>query len=223
MPNIFTLFEGFTYTAVKRILFNQDVTQHSITRAVNLVRDTCRLINRLLPQKYTSIAELQRFHDSETERLINLSMKMHPHFYIEYAWSRELVNLVNEISEGKWYIPVRPSELKLRGKSHKNCVGGYIDRHFAKPIVDSNDKTSHKLLILLSDEAEAEIYLYFKTETKKNKDSLNDAPEKRVCYSSKLVQCKTKFNKVYPSDIPVLLCKAFVGCDIRYFEPLVLK
>ena len=215
---ILTLLEGFTLAAVKRILFNQNATSQSVMNSVNLVRETCSLINRPVPEKYGSIAALQIFHDAEAENLLRKAREKRPSIYREYTWDNGLVQLIDSACEGKWYLPVSPIELIERGNCHHNCIGSYYAEHFKEPAYDTYRNGIRKTLILLSNEAEAEFRLHFEKREKKNKTT-GEIITETVCSSCSLVQCKTGYNKAYPFEIRDSLFAAFKGCDIGLFIP----
>jgi hypothetical protein len=216
--HIYTLLEGFTLTAAKRILFSPQATCQSIMNSVNLIADTRSLINNPLPQKFASIPALQAFHNAAGEHLLRVAQKKEPDLNREYKWQSELVQVIGLMGEGEWYIPVRPIELIIRGKCHCNCIGSYFRRHFKKPNTNTHKAEPHKTLILFSDEAEAEFHLFFEKQSSGDKLT-GKTISKTVCTASRLIQCKTKYNKAYPSAIPARLCDAFKGCDISLFTP----
>jgi len=217
---IYELLEDFTLNASKRILFNPQATRQSIINSINLIRDTKSLINRPLPQKFDSVNALQTYHDNAMEFIYRETKKKRADLKREYSWDCQLVELINTVSEGQWYIPICPEELIRRGIDHHNCVGSYFERHFKEP--DISGKVLSKTLILFSDEAEAEIRLVFKSDKNEDKKTSENIIN-TVCTNSRLMQCKTRYNKLYPPDIPERLCAAFIGCNVNIFTPSVVR
>jgi len=222
LENVLTLLEAYTLEAARHILFGPAANPRRIINSINLVIETRSLIEGALPRRFTSPAELLRYHDQEAGNRRNKNAKWL--LCSEYKWPDKLVDLVNSVSAGEWRIPISPFELISRSKTHSNCVDSYIERHFKKPHITETEPSPHKKLLLFSDEAEAEIYLYFakpdKADTPADKPADNNSG-KPVCVRTEIMQCKTIRNKDYPSLIPERLCAAFIGCGIDLFEASV--
>lgn len=218
LNSILTLLNAYTLESVKRILFNPNTTSQHIRNSVSLVTETISLIHHPLPHKFTSPFALRRFHNIEAMRILNIARAGDPNWSREYEWPSGLVDLIESISEGEWHIPVMPIELVIRGENHHNCIGSYIDDHFEKPAIDTSDLILYKTLILLSEEAEAELLLVFEKQDSTDKPTGAGA-SKTVCIHSRLVQCKTMYNKEYVSPIPERICAALIGREPAFFTP----
>jgi len=218
LDDVICLLEAYTLNAVRNILFGPTASRQRIVNSMNLVIETRALTEQPLPHRFTSPSALQRYHDEEARRRTNRNNSIEDEISCsEYTWPDELVYLVNLVSDGEWRIPVRPDKIKARGRAHHNCIGAYVDRHFNKPNINESAPFPHKKLLVFSDEAEAEIHLYFaKPNTADNAEEKTS--DKALCVRSKLIQCKTMNNEVYPSLIPERLCATFIGCEIDLFE-----
>jgi len=211
---LITLLDSYTLKGVKRILFSSQATCKSVTTAINFVIETRSLINNELPHKFDSITSLKKFHDAESLRLLEIEKSKQPDLFIEYTWESKLTDLIFATCEGLWKLPVKPVELVIRGIKHRNCVGSYYGRHFDIPNPNAK-KTAHKVIVLFSQEAEAEFQLFFKKKIAEN----NLSTDKYICSSVKLNQCKTRGNRGYSPEIPVRLLSVFAGCDMNLFVP----
>ncbi|MCL2557792.1 MAG: PcfJ domain-containing protein [Treponema sp.] len=218
ITHVMSLLEAYDIEAVRRILFGPSANLQSIMNSVSLVTETRSLINGPLPQKFTSPSALRIFHDVEAERLLAIAQENNPALSCEYSWHPELVDLVDAVCEGAWRIPVTPFELIFRGNSHLNCIGSYFNRHFAKPSQGAAKALPRKTLIVLSDEAEAEIQISFEKKDRADK-STGEVSSALVCSRAKVIQCKTKFNRNYPTLAPERICAALKGRDAGIFEP----
>jgi hypothetical protein len=211
VSQIEVLLNSYTLDAVKRILLNPNVTSQRISSSINLATDTISLTERSLPYKFSSPSALQKYHDTESERLLRKKIKgKESELLREFIWPVELVSLINTATKGEWYIPVSPIELLSRGNFHKNCIGNYFKKHFSKPVLDKSKSGYRKTLILFSDEAEAEFQFFLKKDEK---------TKKIICTHSWLIQCRTKFNKEYLAPVLINLCDLFKGNRLNAFTP----
>jgi len=218
VAHIMILLEAYTIEAVRRILFGPNATYRRIMDSVNLVTETQSMIDGHLPQKFTSPSALQIFHDAEAIRLLGIVREKERNLTRKYFWHSELVNLVDLVSEGKWHVPVWPDELISRGTIHRNCIGTYVGRHFQKLTWIEIGKFAHKLLIVMSAEAEAELHLFFEKQDIVD-GSTGQGETVFVCTRAQIKQCKTKYNNDYPPIVPERLCAVFVGLKAELFVP----
>ena len=212
LSQIQILLKSYTLDAIKRILFSPGASVQRLANSINIATDTISLSQQSLPYKFSSPSALQRYHDAESDRLLRKKIERYSSELLrEYTWPVELVSLIDEVTNGKWYIPVSPVELLSRGNSHKNCIGNYFKKHFSKPIQEKSKLGYRKTLILLSEEAEVEFQFFFKKGDTK----------KIICTNSWLIQCRTRFNKEYAAPILVELRDLFIGCSINNFVPSI--
>jgi hypothetical protein len=209
------LYFGYTHTALKRFFLMSTarcgIKEH-IDNAFNIYKETCLLlhcwgqrgVNRQVPQM-SSVKAMKRFHDIKTEEMIEEQRKLDTH---EYTWD-ELEKVIKGVSQ-KWYLPKRGSDIRLRGQQHHNCVGGYVERHF-KTVSEK-----FKMILIFTDDCEAEIYLTFEEVTE-------DGKTYKGCINAEIMQAKTAFNKdITPDKLSELheVIKAFKKLPLEFFNPV---
>jgi len=139
-----------------------------------------------------------------------------------HTWDA-LAEVIKTVSP-EWYIPEYASEIRIRGQQHRNCIGGYIDRHFQP------HKNNFKMLLLFTDYYEAEVHIYLGEVTVKSEkyygEFLVKSGQNHGCVSAKIMQAKTAFNKDIPSSDKKELeeiITAFKGLPAEFFNPVLIE
>jgi len=213
------LYYSYTDTAMRRFFLlstaKSAVKQH-IQAAFNAYKQTSLLLNcwtekisilyrrnRVIPQM-SSIKAMIKYHDLKTEEMIAEQRNADK---MKYSWE-ELTKVIQDVSP-EWYLPEYPSDIRLRGQQHHNCIGGYVDRHFA-PVIDNM-----KMLLLFTDECEAEVHVYFGELVKDTKVYIG-------CRDVKIMQARTAYNReIKTNDFLELkeVVKAFRKLPVEAFSP----
>ena len=123
-----------------------------------------------------------------------------------WIWPKELTDSLSKFPE--WYIPSSAEEIILRGKHHGNCVGSYVQRHFAPP--DKGLFSASKCLLLFTDFFEAELRISFGI----------DKDGKKASIKADVYQAKGRFNKDAPDTVMRSLLsakKSLVGLSVYAF------
>ena len=103
---------------------------------------------------------------------------------MQWTWPIELTDALQKVPE--WYVPGNAAEIILRGIQHGNCVGSYVERHFAA----SDKELNPKCLLLFTDFYEAELRIFF---------GPNDEG-KIVSVNAGIYQAKGRYNKDAPKE-----------------------
>jgi len=220
------LYYGYTETAITRFLRLESNTRTAVKQyfknAFDIYKRTYLLLGIFTDSPHvlysgarrhdriSSIRAMQRYHDLTTEELIREQRIKES---CRYVW--EGLNLVISKTSDEWYLPEFHSDIRLRGQTHHNCLGGYSDRHFA----DVSGKGRSKTLLLFTDFYEAEVSCAF-TEV--------DHPQKGkrwLCTGAKVYQAKGACNANIPdADRRTVekIAQSFVKLPVELFNAVKL-
>jgi hypothetical protein len=140
--------------------------------------------------KFNSLNEAQTAHDVWMVEDRERRLKDNESLAYPYLYTPQLREVVERSG---WRLPVTPMELIERGQEHHNCIGSY----------ESSFRRKKEMLLVLKDDAEAELRLEFEDE---------------FCVGGELIQCKGKFNKNMPNDGLQFLFDSLKGMKKELFK-----